>query len=184
MKADGRAMIYRFSDCVLDCDRFELLRSGAPVHVEPQVFDLLRVLAQRAGEIVSKDSLVREVWNDLAVSDATINARISAARKAVGDDGTQQAIIRTVHRRGFSLIAEVSGANNAPTSPEVRIPEAVNVRYARAGGGPAIAWTDLGTGPDIIRIGHWLSHLERDRHSPIFGPLIAHLSSNARLIYL
>ena len=46
-------MILQFADCTLDSTRHEFSRSGAPVHVEPQVFDLLQLLAERAGELVS-----------------------------------------------------------------------------------------------------------------------------------
>jgi DNA-binding winged helix-turn-helix (wHTH) protein len=101
-------MIYRFADCELDAGRVELRRGGRAVHVEPQVFEFLLALAERAGEVVDKDTLVARVWRGLAVSDATINARVSAARKAVGDDGARQAVIRTAQRRGFALVAEVS----------------------------------------------------------------------------
>jgi DNA-binding winged helix-turn-helix (wHTH) protein/alpha-beta hydrolase superfamily lysophospholipase len=176
-------MTYRFADCVLDPDRFVLKRDGAVVHVEPQVFDLLRVLLDNAGSVVSKDDLVDAVWNGLAVSDATINARLSAARKAVGDDGTRQAIIRTYQRRGFSVVCPVDRVGVSPDAarPE-RLTAPVDVRYTAAPGGPAIAWTATGQGDDVIRIGHWLSHLERDRSSPIFGPLLAHLSARHRLI--
>lgn len=176
-------MIYAFADCVLDCDRYLLTRQGAAVHVEPQVFDLPRVLAENAGGVVAKDALVETVGNGLAVSDATINARVSAARKAVGDDGTAQAIIRTYQRRGFGIVCPVDRVGAAPeAAPAARLAGPVDVRYTAAPGGLGIAWTATGVGDDVIRIGHWLSHLERDRSSPIFGPLLAHLSARHRLI--
>ena len=109
----------------------------------------------------------------LAVSDATINARVSAARKAVGDDGTRQAVIRTVHRRGFAMaaevssrVAEVAGMGTAPPQRSA-VPE---TRFPRSADGTAIAWTAEGEGPDLVRIGHWLTHLELDHESPVFGP--------------
>jgi hypothetical protein len=83
-------MRLQFSDCEVDLERLTLKRAETLVHVEPQVFDLLACLANRAGEIVNKDDLVSMVWKGLAVSDATVNARISAARKAVGDNGRSQ----------------------------------------------------------------------------------------------
>jgi TolB-like protein/Tfp pilus assembly protein PilF len=76
--------------------------------VEPQVFDLLLHLAQNANRVVSKDELIERVWNGRAVSDAALNSRINAARRAIGDSGEKQSIIRTVQRRGFLLAADVT----------------------------------------------------------------------------
>jgi DNA-binding winged helix-turn-helix (wHTH) protein len=127
-------MIYRFADCELDAGRVELRRGGRAVHVEPQVFEFLLALAERAGEVVDKDTLVARVWRGLAVSDATINARVSAARKAVGDDGARQAVIRTAHRRGFALVADVSrvakGQAEGASGPAQAAPSHPDIRYA------------------------------------------------------
>lgn len=175
-------MIYRFADCALDVRRHELSRAGAPVHVEPQVFQLLQSLVQRPEELVSKDCLVEEVWNGLAVSDATINARVSAARKAVGDDGARQEILRTVPRLGFMLAVPVTVIGAAPDNQSVPLPPGGEVRYAVSSDGAGIAWTSDGEGPAMVRIGHWLSHVELDRSSEIWGPLIGRLSARHRLI--
>lgn len=176
-------MIYRFAECELDTGLAELRREGRPIHVEPQVFELLVVLAERAGQLVGKDALVSRVWRGLAVSDATINARVSAARKAVGDDGTRQDVIRTVHRRGFVLTVPVAAADDGGQGRAATPPgPAPGTRYARSADGTAIAWAAEGEGPDLIRIGHWLTHLELDHESPIFAPAIARLSARHRLV--
>ena len=99
--------IYQFGRCVIDSDKQQLLVSGIRRHVEPQVFDLLLLLVEQDGEVVSQDTLIEMVWNDRVVSDSAISVRINAARKAVGDDGRKQAIIKTVPRRGFRLDLEV-----------------------------------------------------------------------------
>ncbi len=119
-------MRYRFANCSLDTDRHAFERSGAVVHVEPQVFDLLRVLAQAQGALVTRDDLIAQVWAGLNVSDATISARINAARRAAGDDGKEQAIIATVARRGFRLAAKVEN-EAVPAS----LPDASRVASAR-----------------------------------------------------
>jgi TolB-like protein len=101
-------VLFRFDKFLLDTDRRELRGGdGLVVHLEPQVFDLLLYLAQNANRVVSKDELIERVWNGRAVSDAALNSRINAARRAIGDSGEKQAIIRTVQRRGFLLAAEV-----------------------------------------------------------------------------
>ena len=73
-------MRYRFATCSLDADRHVFERDGQVRHVEPQVFDLLLLLVRSAGELVTHERLVAEVWRGLIVSDAAISARINAAR--------------------------------------------------------------------------------------------------------
>ena len=89
-------MTHTFGQCELDPERRVLRKNGRDVHVEPQVFDLLLALIDADGAVVTKDALVETVWRGLHVSDATISSRINAARKAVGDSGKAQAVIRTL----------------------------------------------------------------------------------------
>lgn len=163
-------MIYRFANCLLDSDRRTLLRGDAPVHVEPQVFDLLLLLAQHNDRVVSKDELVETVWRGLSVSDATIAARVSLARKAVGDDGREQAIIRTVHGRGVQLVADLR--TEQPTAPATQRGTKQSIHFARSALGARIAYAKSGEGPPLVRVGHWLSHLELDWLSPVWRPLL------------
>jgi adenylate cyclase len=100
-------MLYRFDDCEIDTARFELRRHGKPHKVEPQVFELLRFLVERQGQFVDKETLHRAIWQGRIVSDATIASCIKAARRAIGDDGSMQRLIRTVHGRGFCFVALV-----------------------------------------------------------------------------
>ncbi len=93
----------------LDHDMCELRRHGERVAMEPQVFDVLAYLVARRGHVVSKFELLDEVWGDRFVSENALSSRISAARKATGDDGKRQRVIRTVHRKGFSFVAEIDG---------------------------------------------------------------------------
>jgi TolB-like protein len=114
---DAAAMAYRFADCLLDPLRHHFERAGMPKHLEPQVFDLIRVLAEAGGALVTREDLIATVWGGLNVSDATISARISAARAAVGDSGKAQAVIETVARRGFRMSAPVNTDSPAPAEP-------------------------------------------------------------------
>lgn len=104
---DRHAKIIRFEDCELDLSMHELRRDGERVHVEPQVFDVLAFLVERRGSVVSTDDLMKEVWSDRFVSLAAVSSRIAAARRATGDDGKSQRIIRTVRGKGFSFVADV-----------------------------------------------------------------------------
>lgn len=175
-------MILHFADCTLDSNRHEFLRSGAAVHLEPQVFDLLQLLAERAGELVSHDDLIASVWRGLNVSDATISARISAARAAVGDTGRAQAVIQTVPRRGIRMIVPVDVVETPLPRPSAAMPAArQTVSFADSADGARIAYAQSGSGPPVLRAGHWLSHLDMDWSSPIWRPMIDAISANHTL---
>ncbi|CAM3361720.1 DNA-binding winged helix-turn-helix (wHTH) domain-containing protein [Paracoccus aminovorans] len=121
-------MKYRFLDCCLDTDRYVFQRGGEDVHLEPQVFELLSCLVRSAGELITRETLLSEVWKGLHVSDAAIDARINAARRAVGDDGRSQRVIVTVARRGFrfapsATVEEAEGQPDRPPAPRAtRLP--------------------------------------------------------------
>ena len=100
-------MTARFETCELSLDRIELRRDGAPVPVEPQVFDVLAYLLTHRDRVVSKHELLDEVWGTRFVSESALTSRVKSARRAVGDTGRDQRIIRTVHGRGYRFVAEV-----------------------------------------------------------------------------
>src|SRR5689334_13356987 len=89
-------MTLSFDDCEIDLERRELRRAKRIVHVEPQVFDLLVCLVQNRDRVVSRDDLIASVWDGRIVSESTLASRINAARKAIGDTGRDQKLIRTV----------------------------------------------------------------------------------------
>src|SRR5438477_5416330 len=100
-------MRLHFDQCVLDTERRELRRGQDPVPVQPQVFDLLVYLIENRDRVVSKDDLLNAVWNGRIVSESTLISRINAARRAIGDDGDQQRLIRTIARKGVRFVGEV-----------------------------------------------------------------------------
>ena len=100
-------MQFFFADHTLDTDRRELRRGSEPFAVEPQVFDLLVYLLQNRDRVVSKDDLIASVWGGRIVSDSTLTSRINAARKAVGDSGENQKLIRTIARKGLRFVGVV-----------------------------------------------------------------------------
>ena len=176
-------MRYRFSDCVLDAGAYTLTRAGTPVPVEPQVFDLLCLLAENAGQLVTKDALVARVWDGRIVSEATISGRINAARTAVGDTGKAQAVIRTVPRRGFELVAPTTREEDASAEVhDLPAPRSQTIRYTTSRDGALIAWSSSGEGPPLVRSGHQFTHLERDWTSAFFQPHFEALCARHRLI--
>jgi pentatricopeptide repeat protein len=112
----GRArLLYRFEDYVLDSDRRELRRGPALLAVEPQVFDLLEFLLRNCDRIVSKEDLLDSVWGGRIVSESTLDSRISAARRIIGDSGKEQRLIRTTIRRGIRFVGT---AGQEPSTSE------------------------------------------------------------------
>src|SRR6187549_3693664 len=101
-------MQFLFGDHTLDADRRELRRGAEPISVEPQVFDLLIYLVQSRDRVVSKDDLIASVWGGRIVSDSTLTSRINAARKALGDSGEEQRLIRTIPKKGIRFVGHVS----------------------------------------------------------------------------
>jgi DNA-binding winged helix-turn-helix (wHTH) protein len=100
-------LIYRFDDCVLDTTRRELRRGGELRPLEPQVFDLLEFLVRNRERVVGKEELIASIWRGRIVSDVAISTRINAVRKAIGDDGSAQRLVRTLRRRGFHFVGTV-----------------------------------------------------------------------------
>ena len=100
-------MIFNFGTYRLDTVRLEFRRDEESVPLEPQVFRLLQYLIEHRDRVVSKDELFEQIWQGRIVSDATLNSRINAARRAVGDSGKAQAVIRTVSKRGYRFVAEL-----------------------------------------------------------------------------
>jgi TolB-like protein len=96
-----------FEKLVLDTDRRELRRGEGAVPLQPQVFDLLVYLIENRDRVVTKDDLLEAVWNGRIVSESTLISRINAARRAIGDDGDQQRLIRTIARKGVRFVGEV-----------------------------------------------------------------------------
>ncbi|OQW55944.1 MAG: hypothetical protein A4S14_11195 [Proteobacteria bacterium SG_bin9] len=100
-------MLCKFGLYTLDTERCELRRNTDRVDLEPQVFSLLCYLVQERSRIVTREDLIAAVWSGRLVSDSTINSRISAARKAVGDRGSSARMIRSFPRRGYRFVAGV-----------------------------------------------------------------------------
>ena len=109
-------MLIHFADHVLDTDRRELRRGSERIAVEPQVFDLLVYLVQSRDRVVSKDDLIASVWGGRIVSESTLTSRINAARKAVGDNGKDQKLIRTIARKGLRFVGDVRTQSNGASA--------------------------------------------------------------------
>ena len=101
-------MLYTFQSFELDTDQLEFRAADKVCPLEPQVFDVLRHLVANSDRVISRDELIEVIWSGRAISDATVSSRINAARTALGDNGKRQALIRTVPRRGFRFLGNVT----------------------------------------------------------------------------
>jgi TolB-like protein/Tfp pilus assembly protein PilF len=181
-------MTLAFGPCRVDLQRQELRRGDTVVHVEPQVFDLLVHLLRHRDRVVGKDELFDTIWQGRIVSEAALSSRINAARRAVGDDGDRQEVIRTVHKRGFRFVAEVEEiaeeASPAEPAPEPAAvppglagmsgarPSIVVLPFANLSTEPDTEYFSYGLTEDIIRLlarHRWLDVLSRHSGAPFQG---------------
>jgi pimeloyl-ACP methyl ester carboxylesterase/DNA-binding winged helix-turn-helix (wHTH) protein len=181
-------VLFRFGEYSLDTDRRELARGGDLVAVEPQVFDLLVYLIRNRERVVSKEDLLAGVWGGRIVSESTLTSRINAARRAVGDSGAEQVLIRTVARKGLRFVgavhegarpvADAAAAGAARERSDLR----QQIQFCTASDGVRIAYSAVGDGPPLIKAANWLNHLEYDWQSPIWSHLLHALAAEYRLI--
>jgi DNA-binding winged helix-turn-helix (wHTH) protein/alpha-beta hydrolase superfamily lysophospholipase len=180
-------VLFQFEDCLLDTDRRELRRGPELIALEPQVFDLLVYLVQNRDRVVSKDDLIASVWGGRIVSDSTLQSRINAARKALGDNGGQQRAIRTIARKGVRFICTVdevaeSRARDQASKAQPTSSPQQEIHFCTAPDGVRIAYALAGQGPPLVKAANWLNHLEYDWQSPIWSHLLYALAAEHRLI--
>jgi DNA-binding winged helix-turn-helix (wHTH) protein len=181
-----------FADCELDLSAFELRREEALRPIEPQVFELLVYLIRNSDRLVTKDELIEKLWAGRAVSDAALSSRIKSARKAIGDDGEQQKLIRTVHGRGVRFVGQASwrsapaeSAGEQDSSARLRndpVPAPQEIRFCTTSDQVRIAYAVGGNGPPLVKPANWMTHLEYDWESPIWRHWIRELSRDHTLI--
>jgi predicted ATPase/DNA-binding winged helix-turn-helix (wHTH) protein len=122
---DSGPAVFVFGDVEVDIAGRELHRGGGPVAVEPQVFDVLVHLIHNRDRVVSKEELLDEVWQHRFVTESALSSRIKSVRQAIGDNGREQRMIRTVHGRGYRFVAavdELTAGASAPGGAAVRLP--------------------------------------------------------------
>jgi DNA-binding winged helix-turn-helix (wHTH) protein/predicted ATPase len=110
-----------FADYKLDPAQ-GLRRGHRDVRITPKSLALLYLLAQRAGQVVTKDEIFRLVWPDTAVSDSALTTCIQELRCALRDDARQPRFIETLHRRGYRFVSQTSGDVMAVHPPTVSVP--------------------------------------------------------------
>lgn len=175
----------------LDDALFELRHDGVPVPLEPQAFDVLVHLVRNRDRVVPKEELMDSVWGGRFVSETAVTSRIKQVRRALGDDGQSQRLVRTLHGRGYRFVAEVRDGGPTLSTPIERPtaePSAASsapraqVRYTTSDG-LHIAYQVTGGGDlDIVLISGFVSHLDIDWDDPRHAYFLERLGSMGRLI--
>ena len=169
-------MTFLFGDMVLDSERRELRSGSALIPIEPQVFDILNFLIRNRDRVVSKDDLLTAIWGGRLVSDSAIAARINAARRALGDSGEQQHWIRTIARKGFRFVGDVSedvgsrSLTSGAKAPDQQAPNGISrdqeIIFCRTKDGVDLAIASAGRGMPLVRPCRWFTHVEHEWHNP------------------
>jgi TolB-like protein len=100
-------MLYLFEDFALDTDRRELRHGADLVPIEPRAFDLLELVVRNRARVVSKDALLEALWEGRIVSESALTTCVNAVRRAIGDSGEAQRLIKTLPRKGIRFVGAV-----------------------------------------------------------------------------
>src|ERR1700716_1041465 len=101
MPAQGRRPVYEFGPWEIDLTRRELRAHRVPVPIGGRAFEVIEALVESAGEVVTKDDLMRRVWSGAIVEESVLHVHISAVRKALGPD---RGMLKTAFGRGYRLL--------------------------------------------------------------------------------
>lgn len=120
-------MIFAFGDYQLDMQLLELRGPDGPIALEPKCLALLQLLVKERARALPKDEIIEKVWPGVFVTDASLSTAVRQLRRALGDDGARQAVIKTLRGHGFRFVAEVreiGAARPAAPAEEPEVPAA------------------------------------------------------------
>jgi DNA-binding winged helix-turn-helix (wHTH) protein len=117
--------IVRFEGFELSADGYQLVHDGRPIALEPMAFDLLLHLLENRHRVVSREELMAKIWCGAARSGGVLSQCVAVLRKALGDDGAAQRIVRTLHGRGYRFVADVEHVAAVAKSQAVDLPSEV-----------------------------------------------------------
>jgi DNA-binding winged helix-turn-helix (wHTH) protein len=108
--------LYEFGPFVLNAAEHLLITNGTRVSLPPRAFDLLVVLVENNGSLVTKDDLLNIVWKEVSVEEGNIPYNVSLVRKALGDNAAAPSYVATVSGLGYRFIAPVKALAESPNS--------------------------------------------------------------------
>ena len=168
---------------VLDLARRELRDAeGGRITLRPNAFDILDYLGNRAGLLVGKEELLRAVWPDVIVTENSLAKCIGEIRTVLGD--VEHTVVCTEQRRGYRLVVdEQPTANIAAAIPPSEPAIQQEIKFVQSAPGVRIAYGVSGTGPALLRVLHWASHLQFNLHVPLYAHLREFAKSGCYIQY-
>src|SRR5262249_18962563 len=163
----------------------QLLAEGTKrVPLTPKAFQILLVLVESQGQIVSKEELLQKVWPDAFVEEATLAQNVFTLRKQLKDDPESALYIETIPKRGYRFVAPVTETASGPARGNGPLKSSARqeIRFCCTGDGVRIAWASVGSGYPLLKAANWLNHLEYEWESPVWKHLIAELTKYHRFI--
>jgi DNA-binding winged helix-turn-helix (wHTH) protein len=109
-------MHVRFGQFRLDTGRRQLFRDDAEAHLSPKAYELLRRLIEARPTALSKDVLMRELWPDTFVSEASLSVLVAEIRGALGERASDPRFVRTVHKFGYAFSGDATPLSVAPSA--------------------------------------------------------------------
>ena len=101
-------MIHSFDEYEFDADKLELRRAGRPLKADALLLRILAVLVQRPGDLITKQEIVSEVWDDRAISDNALSVSMARLRKLLGHQRSEREFVVNVHGRGYRFVRAVT----------------------------------------------------------------------------
>jgi pimeloyl-ACP methyl ester carboxylesterase/DNA-binding winged helix-turn-helix (wHTH) protein len=157
--------IYTFGPFHLDTRERRLSRDGEVVPLSGKAFDTLVALVEHAGALQRQQELMDRLWPDTFVEPNTLQYNVSLVRRAI--EGVEGVELQTVRGQGYRLIADVVREGAAREPPALGA-AAQQTYFCKAVDGTRLAYATLGTGPPIVKVANWLSHLELDWQGPVW----------------
>jgi DNA-binding winged helix-turn-helix (wHTH) protein len=149
MLAGGHQPVYASGECEIDLARLELRILGSAVPIGGRAFEILEVLAQSAGELVTKDELMNRVWPGAVVVENTLQVHAAAVRKALG---SHRALLKTESGRGYRLLGSWTVQHHGPATPLVAFQQLRRSRHFLATNFPVIDTELIGRSPAVQRL--------------------------------
>src|ERR1700756_3082229 len=190
-QANDRSGRLRFGAFEADLRTGELTKCGLRIRLQEQPFQVLAMLLEKPGELVTREELREKIWGQVVVDfDHGVNKAINKIREALGDSAENPRFVETVARRGYRFLADVTpiaaaDAQVAP-EPEARVPSADSAHGELAGAGTppkerrrVLVWTGLGFGAALAIVASlsWMLHTQNQSSSRIRSLAVLPLES-------
>ena len=171
---------YEFGDFTLDTSERCLFKNGQPVSITPKVYETLLVLIRNAENIVEKEDLIHQIWQDRFVEESNLTFNIRMLRKALGDNASSPEFIETLPRRGYRFLMPVRTVDKTQPEKVTSNEEGPRFEYSTR------LWLSFafGLGAMIVVMvgGVWYLTANGSSSKTAFSPLISEkLSSNGRV---